>query len=237
MIFSWSIALFLYQPGISGDQPWASRRLVPAVLPGFILLAVWAVAWAAGKLSRGEVPLPAWLGGLARWLAGSRRGLVAAAVAAACALLLVVPTAMGASGTALKRTFTGQVAAIYGICAQLPADASVLVINGPMADRWAEPIRGMCDVPVARFPDSANPYDHPTAPTALVSGAIASIEKAGRRPVLLAGSQQELAPFASGGTVTHAANIDSTQDGRYYFSAPTDVASENLNAWMWQPAR
>ena len=33
-------------PAITPDQPWASRRLVPAVLPGFILLAVWALSWA-----------------------------------------------------------------------------------------------------------------------------------------------------------------------------------------------
>ena len=40
MMFSWSIVVFLYRPGITPDQPWASRRLVPVVLPGFILFAV-----------------------------------------------------------------------------------------------------------------------------------------------------------------------------------------------------
>ena len=42
--FAWTIVTFLYQPAITPDQPWASRRLVPAVLPGFVLLAVWASA-------------------------------------------------------------------------------------------------------------------------------------------------------------------------------------------------
>ncbi len=126
-------------------------------------------------------------------------------------------------------------AAIYGICAQLPSNASVLVIDGPMADRWAQPIRGMCNVPVARFTDNANMYKDPAAPTALVASAIASIEKIGRRPVLLAGEQQELVPFASEGAITHVVNAKTTEDGRYYFSAPSNVIKATLSAWMWQP--
>ena len=38
--FAWTIVTFLYRPWITPDQPWASRLLVAAVLPGFILLAV-----------------------------------------------------------------------------------------------------------------------------------------------------------------------------------------------------
>ena len=52
MAFSWGIVMFSYRPGITPDQPWASRRLVPVVLPGFILLAVWTVAWSCGKIRR-----------------------------------------------------------------------------------------------------------------------------------------------------------------------------------------
>ena len=48
--FAWAIVTFLYRPAITPDQPWASRRLVPAVLPGFILLAVWASSWLVGWL-------------------------------------------------------------------------------------------------------------------------------------------------------------------------------------------
>ena len=48
--FAWTIVVTLYPPAIVPDQPWASRRLVPAVLPGFILLAVWAVRWLSGWL-------------------------------------------------------------------------------------------------------------------------------------------------------------------------------------------
>ena len=50
IIFAWTIVTTLYRPAIVADQPWASRRLVPAVLPGFILLAGWALRWLLGWL-------------------------------------------------------------------------------------------------------------------------------------------------------------------------------------------
>ena len=168
---------------------------------------------------------------LAPWLTGHRRPLAAAAVAVACAILFLVPTALGARDTAFKRTYTNQVAAIYGLCAQIPADASVVIIDGPMADRWGEAVRGMCDVPVARFPANAN--GEPEAPVALVRNAIASIERTGRRPVLLAGSQKELAPFASDGTITHVVNAPTTEDGKSFLSKPYSISEhDNLTAWM-----
>src|SRR5262250_2934670 len=39
----------LWQPHTVPDQPWASRRLVPTVLPGLIVLAVWVAAWMIGR--------------------------------------------------------------------------------------------------------------------------------------------------------------------------------------------
>ena len=50
MIFGWAIVVFLARPAITPDMPWASRRLVSAVLPGCILLAAWAAAWVTRQL-------------------------------------------------------------------------------------------------------------------------------------------------------------------------------------------
>jgi hypothetical protein len=52
LVFGWIIVTTLLRPAITPDQPWASRRLVPGVLPGFILLSVWAIAWLAGVIRR-----------------------------------------------------------------------------------------------------------------------------------------------------------------------------------------
>ena len=45
------------RPAIVPDQPWASRRLVPAVLPGLILLAIWAARWLIDWLRRRHGPV------------------------------------------------------------------------------------------------------------------------------------------------------------------------------------
>ncbi len=254
LTFAWSVLVFLYKPAITPDQPWASRRLVPAVEPAFILLAVWALAWSCGLLRRGEVPGQARLGA---WLGEKRGRLLAAGVAAICAVALVVPATIStfglsvrhggpvgvklvAHGLAVKRTFPGQVAAIYGLCARIHAagpKVSVVMIDAPMADRIAEVVRGMCGVPVARYHYTGNVYKFPAAPTALVKDTITSIERIGRQPVVLAAKQSELAPYRSGGTVTKALTMRSTMDGRTLLSKPYNIVPENMNIWMLEPTR
>jgi hypothetical protein len=255
--FAWSVLVFLYKPAITPDQPWASRRLVPAVEPAFILLALWTVAWACGLLRRGEVPGMARLGRLGAWVGGKRRALIAAGVASVCAIAFVVPTAIStlglsvrhggpagvklvAHGLAFKKTYVGQVAAIYGLCQRIHSvgpSASVVIIDAPMADRIAEVVRGMCGVPVARYHYTGNVYKFPAAPTALVKETITSIEAIGRRPVLLAAKPSELVPYKSGGTVTKALTMKSTMDGRTLLTKPYNIAPENMNIWMWEPTR
>src|SRR5205807_4662487 len=45
MMAIWTIVTVLYRPAVAPDQPWASRRLMPFVLPGLILGGIWAAAW------------------------------------------------------------------------------------------------------------------------------------------------------------------------------------------------
>jgi hypothetical protein len=254
LTFAWSVMVFLYKPSITPDQPWASRRLVPAVEPAFILLAVWAVAWACGLLRRGEAP---GLTRLGTWLSEKRRGLLAAGVASVCAIAFVVPATVStfglsvrhggpagvkviAHGLALKQTFVGQVAAIYGLCARIHAvgpNVSVVMIDAPMADRIAEVVRGMCGVPVGRYHYTGNVYKFPEAPTALVKDTIASIEATGRQPLLLAAKVSELTPYATLGPVTKAMTMRSTMDDRALLSKPYNIKAENMDIWMLEPSR
>src|SRR5260370_20078989 len=53
MVIGWSVVTTLWKPGIVPDQPWASRRLVPIVLPGMVLFAVWTCGW---LVLRGPAP-------------------------------------------------------------------------------------------------------------------------------------------------------------------------------------
>src|SRR5450755_4564663 len=151
--FAWTIVTFLYRPAIVPDQPWASRRLVPAVLPGFILLAVWALRWFHGWLHEQGY---------------GRRGPVAAVALGAAALVLpAAQTTLGlgirdggplglrpaAAGLAFTPTYQGEVQAVRGLCAAIPRDSSVLIVDRRTADNYTQLIRGMCGVPVARTDD------------------------------------------------------------------------------------
>ncbi len=59
LIALWVIVTVLWRPAISPEQPWASRRLVPFVLPGLILGALWASAWLSNLAAQGGRGNPA----------------------------------------------------------------------------------------------------------------------------------------------------------------------------------
>ena len=152
LVFSWAIVSTLYRPAITPDQPWASRRLVPAVLPGFVLLAVWAVRWVAD------------------WLRTRDTGTaIRGTVVSICAVALVIPatiTTFGlglhtggqggvmltADGLGLKTTYAGEIAAVNGMCAAFPRDGTVVFLPagpGRLGNELAEVVRGMCGLPTA----------------------------------------------------------------------------------------
>lgn len=53
-IILWTTVTTLYRPAITADHPFAARRLVPVIIPGLVLLAVWGARklplWAAAGL-------------------------------------------------------------------------------------------------------------------------------------------------------------------------------------------
>src|SRR5258708_15580387 len=130
MVICCGSAAVLWQRGTVPDQPWASRRLVPLVLPGLILCAIWA-SW--------------WLRQRARSRGASRTA--ASVVAAFCVAALLVPTVAttfglglthrgqdrsphpSADGLALKRTGPGEVGAVHRLCSSLGPAASVLIVD------------------------------------------------------------------------------------------------------------
>ena len=149
--FAWAIVTFLYRPAITPDQPWGSRRLVPSVLPGCILLAVWATGWLVGRLRRMDI-----------WR------VLQAGLAACLVVLLLAPAAIttfglklrsggpvgvkvAAVGLAFKTSYQGEIGAVNGMCAAIPRGSSVLFISGAIAGNLAQVVRGMCGNPVAHI--------------------------------------------------------------------------------------
>ena len=224
LIALWVIVTVLYRPAVSPDQPWASRRLVPFVLPGLILGAIWASVWLkdrAGQLGRSRV--------------------TAAVVASCCVASLLIPTALtnldigftktaagrhlSAHGVAFRRIGAGELAAVNKLCAAIGPNASVVILDQLTADRFAQLVRGICDTPAAVLTQVT---------PATVGAVVTGIEGTGRHPILLAENESELASY--GGTPREVVNLLTTQEAHNLTSPPTGTWLIRYTVWMSQPA-
>jgi hypothetical protein len=224
MLFTWIIVTVLYRPAIVPTQPWASRRLVPGVLPGLILLAVWVVAWLTGWLRRN---------GYGRVIAGG--------LASVCAVALVLPAATttfglklrnggpvgirpAAQGLGFKTTYAGEIAAVERMCAALPRGSAVVILDKRAVVRFSEVVRGMCGHPAA----------HMAPQPGSVQQVVRGIQQAGRRPVLLATSRSVLIPY--GGTIKEIMNLRTARDPFIGTAAPLHPHLVTIALWMSEPA-
>jgi hypothetical protein len=216
-------AAVLWQPQTAPDQPWASRRLVPLVLPGLILCAIWAAAWLQAR-ARSR---------------GAGRGAVSV-VAAFCVAALLVPTVattfglglthsgksgalrFTADGLTLKRTGPGQVGAVTRLCSSLGAAASVVIVDQTVAGEFAQVIRGMCGDPTASVAGQ---------PAGNVQRVLAGIEHAGRRPVLLGASPSQLYGYG-GGSPVEVLNLATSEDPHTLTQPPAAVWPVHYVIWM-----
>ena len=213
----------LWQPFTVPDQPWASRRLVPVVLPGLILLATWAAAWLTRRA----------------WHRGA--GVVTiAAVAVFCLGAMVVPsisTSFGfglthaggrgglhatAGGLAQHRVGAHEADAVRTLCSALGPSSSVVVIDRRVAEVFSQVIRGMCGVPVAWFPAGA--------PPAVIDAVLAGIAKAGRHAVVLGSRADQVSPY--GGTPNLILNLSTTQYPHELTQPPGAPWRAKYTIWM-----
>jgi len=233
LLLSWTIVEFLLRPAIVPHQPWASRRLVPGVLPGLILLAVWLAAWLArrSRVVR-MVNVPRYLEHFPR-----------TALVACCGLAIFLPPAVGnlgltirntssggiglaADGLAFTRTYAGEVAAVEQICAAIPAGSSVLIVNPGMMSEFGQTIRGMCGVPVAGAT---------VLTSASLAGVVRRIEQAGRHPFVLASSPGTLALLGNG-VVKRVMTLQTTIDEHLVFGTPTHPVPQLFAVYSWSPS-
>ena len=167
LVFAWTIVEFLLRPAITPHQPWASRRMVPAVLPGLILFSVWLAAW-LGRRARVVrlVSVPRYLERFPR-----------AFVIACCVLAIAVPPAIDTLGLGIRHSSRGSTWSPTGSLSSGPTTARSprSTRSAPRSRRtprcsssitsmmiqFGEAIRGMCGVPTAGAvtsrPTSAEP--------------------------------------------------------------------------------
>ena len=220
MIAIWVIVTVLWRPAVAPDQPWASRRLVPFVLPGLILAAIWAATWLKDQASQ--------LG---------RTKVTSGIVATCCVASLVIPTALTtfdlgvtkqggltANGMAFRKIGVGELTAVNGLCAAIGPNASVVILDSLTADRFAQVVRGICGTPAAVL-------QNPTKATTNV--VIQGIEGVGRRPVLLAQQPTELTAYGAPRAVV---NLLTTQEAHNLTSPPTRTWLIHYTVWMAEPA-
>lgn len=235
LVFGWATLIFLLRPAITPHQPYASRRLVPVVLPALILLAVWLASWLAQKsrvLHMVDVP-------------GYLRRAPRAAVIAVCAAGIMLPPVIGnLSGLAFKRTFVGEIAALDKVCASIPKDTAVLIIDNEMMQKFGGAIRASCDVPVAgvqtTVPGSVLPAVGNDIEPATMVAAVRAIEDSGHRPFVLAATQAEFAPLIKAfgnGTVNFLMAQDVQDDQHIYFGEPRNTVTEHFTVYSWEPAK
>jgi hypothetical protein len=223
-IIGWGLFAVLWQPNTVPDQPWASRQLVPVILPGLVVLAVWVAAWLIGRAhARGA-------------------GLTAVSLATACFVVaLAVPpvvitfgiavsrpanpaTRTALSGLAFRRTGAGEVGAVERLCGAIPAHSSVLLLDSVAAREFTEVIRGTCGVPAGVVAGST-----PSQVDLIIGG----IERAGRHPALLATRAAELVPYRA--PASEVVNLATQQDAHLLTRPPTSTWPVRYVLWMSEP--
>jgi MFS family permease len=116
--------LYLMSAQITPDQPWASRRYVPVVIP----LLVIAAAYTVSVLLR-------------------RRALWLRVAAVAGALAMIVLPALVTAPLAGLREEVPQLAQVKRICAQVAPHGALLTVDRTSLTSYAQTFRSYCDVP------------------------------------------------------------------------------------------
>jgi hypothetical protein len=238
LIIAWSILVVLWDPSVIPWQPLASHRLVPVVLPGLALLAVWA----SSRLTA-----------LAARLGASRT--VVGLIAACCVLALAIPPLMttlnpglagkpsvgryssGAAkllsrvrlrGVGASATYGGWVTAASSLCAAIGPSASVIFVDEQLAVTFAPVVRGLCGQPAAWMVPGAKS-------TALLAEAASLIAQLGRRPVVIGSSRGAVS--LPGMTPRLAVSLRTSADAEVLAGPAAGTWPATYSLWLAAPAR
>jgi hypothetical protein len=235
VIIAWSVGTVLWDPAVAPWQPWASHRLVPVVLPGLVLLAIWA----SSRLT------------LRTALLGASR-LTVALVAICCVLALAIPPLVTSlnpgivahvsvgryssglakfvsrvrlRGVGASSTYAGSVAAASSLCASIGPSASVVFVNASTAAEFGSTVRVLCGLPAASMAAGSS--------SASVERVATSIERTGRRPVLLGSSRGSVSLF---GVVPRVVvSLRTSGDAEVLTGPPAGNWPVSYTVWMASP--
>jgi hypothetical protein len=231
----WSAVTVLWDPAEVPWQPLASRRLVPVILPGLVLLGTWVLSWLTSRVSAAGAP---------RALAASigACGLLGLAVPPPVTTLNPTIRAVSAAETSSPGTAgldlelrlhgagasaagSGSLRAMAGLCVAIGPSASVVITGTQAAAEFEQDIREFCGQPAARL---AGP---PTA--AKIQQALHAVRQAGRRPVLLGGTRSSVS--APGAAPGQAVLLRTSTDPQTLAGPPAGNWPVTYSAWLSVP--
>ena len=235
LIIVWSVATVLWDPFVAPWQPWASHRLVPVVLPGLVLLGVWV----SSRLT-------------ARATAFGATRTTVGVVGVCCALALAIPPAVttlnpglaaratvGRYSSGLARfmsrvqfrgvggssTYAGSVAAANALCTAIGPSASVVFVDATTAANFEPVVRDVCEQPAASVPAGSS--------VSAIEQVVTSIERTGRRPVLLGATRDSVSLF--GVVPRHVVTLHTSGDAQVLTGPPAGTWPVSYTVWMSSP--
>jgi hypothetical protein len=235
LIIAWSVGTVLWDPAVAPWQPWASHRLVPVVLPGLVLFGIWAssrltVRAAALGASRLTVTLVAICCVLALAIpplvTSLNPGMVAhVSVGRYSSGLAKFVSRVRLRGVGAASTYAGSVTAASSLCASIGPSASVVFLNASTAAEFAPTVRVLCGVPTASMAAGSS--------SASVEQVATSIERTGRRPVLLGSSRAAVSLF--GVVPRRVVSLRTTGDAMVLTGPPAGNWPVSYTVWMASP--
>ena len=235
LLIGWSVVTVLWIPSTVPWQPLGSHRLVPLVLPGLLLLAVWMSSW-----------LTSWAAAL-----GAARAIVVL-VAACCVLALAIPPlvttfnpglaskpSVGRQSSGLSKlvsrvqlrgvgasaAYARSVTAASSLCAAIGSSASVLFVDPATAASYALVVRGVCGQPTAFVVSTS---------AAVLEQAVDSIEQIGQRPVVLGPTRSSVAML--GVAPRQVVLLRTSSDAQVLTGPPAGNWPVTYSLWLAIPA-
>jgi hypothetical protein len=235
LLIGWSVTAVLWDPSVVPWQPLGSHRLVPVVLPGLLLLAVWLssrlTSWAA---TLGAARAVVVLVGACCVLALAIPPLVTTLNPALSARPSARPSASAVSklvsrvrlrGIGASATYGGSLSAASSLCAAIGSSASVVFVSSSAAASFAPVVRSLCGQPAAMVV--------PSSATALQQ-AVQSIEQVGRRPVVLGPTQSSVS--MPGTAPRQVVSLQTSGDAEVLTEPPAGNWPLTYTLWMATPA-
>jgi hypothetical protein len=234
LLIVWTVVTVLWDPAVVPWQPAASHRLVPLVLPGLVLFAVWVASRMTARTSTvGAARTAVVLVGICCVLAMAIPPVVTTLNPSLAGQPTVGQGSSGISklisrvqfrGVGASATYGGSVAAATSLCAAIGQSASVVFVDAATAAAFAPVVRGICGQPAATVAGSS---------TAALQKAATDIERAGRRPVLLGASKSSVSLF--GVVPWQVVALKTSGDAKVLTGPPAGTWPASYQAWMNSP--